>query len=98
MPRSPASPAGRSLRQWPLLIIVVGVLVGLSTAYVGDGSWRVGGLVIGAALAVGAVFRVVLPSREAGLLEVRSKGFDVTVLALAAAAIITLAIVVPNGR
>lgn len=98
MTRSPASPAGRSLRQWPLLIIVVGVLVGLGIAYVGDGSWRVGGLVIGATLAVGAVFRVVLPSREAGLLEVRSKGFDVTVLALAAAAIITLAIVVPNGR
>jgi hypothetical protein len=39
-----------------------------------------------------------LPSRDAGLLQVRTKAFDVAVLGLGAVAIIALAIVVPNGR
>jgi hypothetical protein len=53
---------------------------------------------IGAALVVGAVERVVLADREAGLLQVRGKAFDVAVLALAGAAVIVLAVVVPPGR
>ena len=90
--------AGRSLRVWPLLIIVIGVVTGLVIAVVGESSWRLGALVIGASLGVGAVERIALPSGEAGLLRVRSKGFDVVVLMLMSAAIIALAIVVPEGR
>jgi hypothetical protein len=44
------------------------------------------------------VERVALPSRDAGLLQVRTKAFDVTVLTVGAVAIIALAIVVPEGR
>jgi hypothetical protein len=55
-------------------------------------------LLIGASLGVGAVERIALPSRDAGLLQVRTKAFDVTVLAVTGAAIIALAIVVPEGR
>jgi hypothetical protein len=86
-----------SLRQWPLLVVVVGVVAGLVIAWLGESTWRIGCLVIGAALVVGAVERVVLADREAGLLQVRGKAFDVAVLGLAGAAVIVLAVVVPPG-
>lgn len=90
--------AARSLRQWPLMIVIVGVAIGLGIVMLGEDTWRLGCLIIGASLGVGAVERIALPTKEAGLLQVRSRAFDITVLALAGAAIITLAIVVPEGR
>ena len=98
MPRNEASTAARSLRQWPLLVLLAGVAAGLVIACLGESTWRLGCLVIGASLGAGALVRLVLPSREAGLLQVRSKPFDVTALALGSAAIVALAIVVPGGR
>ena len=50
---------------------------------------------IGGSLGVGAIERIALPSRDAGLLQVRSKAFDVGMLALLSAAIVVLAVVVP---
>ena len=98
MQRPETRAAARSLRQWPLLIVVIGVLAGLVVSFLGESTWRLGCLLIGASLGVGAVERIALPSRDAGLLQVRTKAFDVTVLAVAGAAIIALAIVVPEGR
>ena len=97
MSRSEPS-AARSLRQWPLLVVVVGVLAGIGVVLGGDGTWRLGCVLIGLSLVVGALERLLLPSREAGLLEVRSKGFDVAVLAVAGLAVLTLSMVVPPGR
>ena len=51
-----------------------------------------------AALLVGAVERLVLSDRAAGLLQVRGKAFDVAVLGLAGAAVVTFALWVPSGR
>ena len=79
-------------------IVVIGVVCGLVIAVLGETTWRLGALVIGASLGVGAVERIALPSGEAGLLQVRSKVFDVVVLMVMAATIIVLAIVVPPGR
>ena len=76
---------------------MVGVAAGLAIAIVGSDTWRFGSLVIGASLGVGAVERLALPRSEAGLLQVRSKPFDVAALAICAAAIIALAIAVPSG-
>lgn len=98
VPRPEASVATRSLRQWPLLIVVIGVLAGLVVSFLGESTWRLGCLLIGASLGVGAVERIALPSRDVGLLQVRTKAFDVTVLAVTGAAIIVLAIAVPEGR
>jgi Protein of unknown function (DUF3017) len=98
VPRRETSATARSLRQWPLLIVVIGVLAGLVVSFLGESTWRLGCLLIGASLGVGAVERIALPSRDAGLLQVRTKAFDVTVLAVTGAAIIALAIVVPEGR
>jgi hypothetical protein len=94
----PEPNAALSLRQWPLLVVVGGVVAGLVVVMVGDSTWRAGSLLIGASLVVGALERLVLPSRGAGLLQVRSKPFDVSVLALAGAAVLVLAVVVPAGR
>jgi hypothetical protein len=94
----PEPNAALSLRQWPLLVVVGGVVAGLVVVMAGDTTWRAGSLLIGASLVVGALERLVLPSRGAGLLQVRSKPFDVSVLALAGAAVLVLAVVVPAGR
>ena len=90
--RSAPSAASRSLRQWPLLIVVGGVVLGLAIATLGDNTWRIGCVVIGSSLCVGAVERIALPRRDAGLMQVRGQAFDVAVLALSGSAIIALAI------
>ncbi len=84
--------AARSLQQWPLMIVVAGVLLGLAIAAFAEDAWRIGCLVIGGSLLVGAVERIVLPRRDAGLLKVRSQTFDVAVLAIAGTSIIVLAL------
>jgi len=83
---------------WPLLVVVAGVAAGFTIAVVGEDAWRIGCLVIGGALLVGAVERLALPPRAAGLLQVRARWFDVLMLAVAGAAVIALAIAVPEGR
>lgn len=92
-----AAPASRSTRLWPLLIVAIGVLLGLVIALIGDQTWRIGCLIVGTSLLVGAVIRGALPGRDAGLLQVRSRPFDIAVLTLGGIAIITLSIVV-KGR
>ena len=91
-----AGAASRSTRLWPLLVVLIGVAVGLALAVVGQQTWRLGCLVVGTSLLVGAVIRGALPGRDAGLLQVRSRPFDITVLTLGGIAIIALAIVVPG--
>ncbi len=88
----------RTRRRWPLLVVIGGVAVGLVVAIVGEDTWRLGSLIVGAFLGVGAVTRLALPGGAAGLLEVRSKAFDVAALGLASLAIMALAIAVPGGR
>lgn len=94
----PEPHAALSVRRWPLLVVALGVLVGLVLALVGEDTWRPGCLVIGASLLAGGVVRLVLPARGAGLLEVRGKPFDVTVLLLVGAAVVVLALVVPPAH
>lgn len=88
--------ASRALRAWPLLLVLAGVVAGLVVATLGQSTWRAGCLLIGASLAVGAVLRMALPGREAGLLQVRGKAFDTALLVLLAAVIIVLAVLVPT--
>lgn len=90
--------AARSQRYWPLLVVVVGVVLGMAIAFVGSDTWRLGCLIVGSSLGIGAVERLALPAADAGLLQVRSKLFDVAFLLLVGGAIIALAILVPPGR
>ena len=96
MARDSGGPVSRSGRAWPLLIVLVGVVGGLVIAVIGEQTWRIGCLLVGTSLLVGAVIRGALPGREAGLLQVRSRPFDITVLTLGGIAVIALSIVVPG--
>jgi Protein of unknown function (DUF3017) len=96
--RIDASAAARTLRAWPVVVVLLGVVAGLVIALVWESGWRLGCLVIGGSLAVGAIERIAMPSRDAGLLQVRSKAFDVGMLTVLSVAIIVLAMVVPTGR
>lgn len=93
--RDEPAAAQRALRAWPLLVVLAGVVGGLVVAVLGQTTWRLGCLILGASLGLGAVLRLALPSREAGLLQVRGKAFDAGLLLVLAAAVIVLAIRVP---
>ncbi|MBA8793255.1 hypothetical protein FHX74_000849 [Friedmanniella endophytica] len=88
--------ARRPTYRWPLLVVLAGVAAGL--VVVALGAWRLGCVITGAALAIGAVERIALPRRNAGLLRVRSRAFDVLVMLGLAVTIVALAFAVPEGR
>lgn len=83
-----------SLTQWPLLIVLGVLAVGLILVIIGY--WRRGTVLIGAALCLGAGLRSVLPRRVAGLLQVRGRLFDVAFLLGSGISVIVLALSVPT--
>ena len=76
------------VRQLPLLAAILVVAAGL--VLVTFGSWRSGLVVMGLALVGAAFLRLLLPLRRVGLLAVRSRSFDVLVLAGAGLALTVL--------
>ena len=92
-PRRGAS--GVIVRQWPLLLVLVGGVTALLVVAL-DG-FRLGCILLGASMAFAAVARMVLPARRVGLLVVRSRPFDVLVLAVMGAALVILAVSIPNS-
>ncbi len=76
------------------LLVVAGALTGLAITVAG--AWRTGVIWMGAGLLVGGAARLLLPERKAGMLRVRRKPSDVVMLLLAGAALVVLAIVVPE--
>ena len=91
-----AGPGSRAGRWWPVLVVAVGVLVGLLVAVVSTDRWRAGAVIIGCSLLLGAGIRLALPAREAGLLQVRGRGFDVVTLVVGGVAIVALALAIPG--
>ena len=90
----------RTLHELPLITVLALCGVGLliinyraSTGY----PWRRGLLVVAAAPLLGALFRLVLPPRQAGMLVVRSRGIDVALLAGLGLAVLVLTLVVPTS-
>ncbi|NSC23465.1 DUF3017 domain-containing protein [Streptomyces albus subsp. chlorinus] len=73
-------------RQWPLLAVCAGVLVGLLVTVL---HFRAGTLIVGAALLGGAVLRWTLPS--VGMLAVRSRFTDLITYGVLGLAIVLLA-------
>jgi hypothetical protein len=77
------------------LLVVAASAIGL--LIIAFGLWRRGVDLIGAALLVGALARVVLPENNAGMLRVRrSRWADVLMLGGVGTALIVLASVIPN--
>lgn len=93
------APAGR--RRYPstfggliYLVVVLTTCVGLGL--VAFGPWRRGVALIGFSLVFAAGMRLVTKEDEAGMLRVRSRWFDVTVLAAVGASLVALATNIPD--
>jgi hypothetical protein len=88
--------AGTSALAWlPYLIVLAGVAAGMFVAWNGSKYAGRGAGLIGASLLAGAVARLILPARYAGLLSSRRKASDVLALALFGAAVLAVAIALP---
>lgn len=83
----------RRLPEWPLLVVVSGVVLGLLLTVLNG--WRAGAVVVGASVLLAGGFRLFLPVRVLGLMVVRSRPVDVAVLVAAGVGITVLAIIVP---
>ena len=81
------------LRQLPLLAVLLVVVGGL--LLVTFRHWRMGLVVLGLALVVAGLLRLVLPVRRAGFLAVRSRPVDVVLLTGAGLALAGIAQSIP---
>jgi hypothetical protein len=76
------------------LVVLATTGVGIGIAWAGD--WRLGVKWIGAALILGAVARLVLRRRDAGMLAVRNRAVDAALLSSVGATMIILSESIPN--
>jgi hypothetical protein len=83
------SRTARIANEAPALVVVAVGVAGIVAA--AQHHWRKGLYVVAAALALGALLRLVLPTRRAGTLAVRTKPVDVATLLLLGAGVALLA-------
>jgi hypothetical protein len=76
------------------LVVLAVAVAGLAVVVLAD--WRLGIRVVGGALVTAALFRLVLRRRDAGMLAVRHRLLDATMLAGVGAVLIFLAQSIPN--
>ena len=76
-----------------LAVTVAGVYIAWREGSAGGGE---GGVVAGAALLVGALARLLIPARLAGLLATRKRATDVATLAIFGAALLVVGLVLPR--
>jgi hypothetical protein len=77
--------------EWPLALIIGGVILGL--VIIGLHHFRWGNLLIAGSVLAGAFFRLVLPTRRAGLLAVRSRFTDVVTMSAMGGSLMLLALI-----
>lgn len=85
--------AARLLREWPTLLVWVGIIA--AALVLATGHWRRGSTLFALTAGLAAVLRLVLPRPAAGLLAVRARWLDVLILALGAGGLFVLTMVVP---
>ena len=76
--------------------LVVLAVVAVSIGIVASGNWRLGVRWFGGALVFAALIRAMLPAKDAGMLAVRRRWWDCLLLAGTGAALIFLAISIPD--
>jgi hypothetical protein len=79
-----------------MLAVLAVVVAGLGVGALAD--WRLGAIIVGVALLLAAGLRLTLRERQAGLLVVRSRGFDAAVLLVLGFALVALANTIPTGN
>lgn len=84
---------GYWLRQWPIAVVMLGVLASL--ILIALDYFRIGTILLAASVLLAAFLRLLLPDQDAGLLVVRSKRTDVTVLVVLGVALSILGFWVP---
>ncbi|WP_341728680.1 DUF3017 domain-containing protein [Brooklawnia sp.] len=82
------------LSPWSLLAVLAVFAIGI--VLIMNWYWRRGSVVIGGSVALAGVLRLVLPPKWVGLLKVRSRGFDATLLLGMGVAIMVLGMTVPG--
>ncbi len=90
-PRRKSRPAGALVADVPLALVICGVGVGLVVIAMHHFRW--GNLAISISVLAGALFRLVLPARKAGLLVVRSRFTDVVTMGIIGGTLMLLAAV-----
>jgi Protein of unknown function (DUF3017) len=93
--RAARDPRPSKLAWLPYLIVLAGAAAGMLIAWQGSKYAGRGAALIGASLLVGALARLILPERYAGLLASRRKASDVLGFAAFGAAVLAVAIALP---
>ena len=82
-------------QQWPILSVYLGILAALIVVVFID--FRVGAILLSLSVLLAFVLRLRLPDAAAGLLRIRRRRVDLTVLATLGTFLLILALVVPQG-
>jgi hypothetical protein len=86
----------RTIDQWPLALVLLAMASGLVILTFVD--FRVGAIVLGAALVFAGALRTVLTHERAGLLAIRGRPIDLMTMYGLGVALTTVAVVVPPAR
>lgn len=81
--------------QWPILSVYLGILAALIVVIYVD--FRFGAILLSLSVLLAFLLRLRLPDSAAGLLRVRRRRVDLTVLATLGTFLLILALVVPQG-
>jgi hypothetical protein len=82
-------------QQWPILSVYLGILAALIVVVYVD--FRFGAILLSLSVLLAFLLRLRLPDSAAGLLKIRRRRVDLTVLATLATFLLILALVVPQG-
>ena len=93
--RADRDPGTSPLAWLPYLIVLAGTATGMFVAWQGSRYAGRGAALIGASLLAGALARLILPPRYAGLLASRRKASDVLAFAVFGTAVLAVAIALP---
>ena len=83
-------------QQWPILSVYMGILTSLIVVVFAD--FRLGAILLSLSVLLAFVFRLRLSDAAAGLLRIRRRRVDLTILATLGTFLLILALVVPHGR
>lgn len=81
-------------RQWPILSVYTGLVVGLVIVTLND--FRSGAVVLALSVLWAGALRWILSDAQAGMLRVRRRRVDLVVLSVLGSVLLVLALVVPN--
>ena len=90
-----AATAAGPLAWLPYLVVLAGVAAGMFIVWQGSKYAGRGSALVGVSLLAGALARLILPARWAGLLSSRRKASDVLAFAAFGAAVLAVAIALP---